>query len=57
MHTQTAPSCQEMIKDCKWLGSNRPCMEYFSFVPTDDGMCCSFNSANYTDAQLNISAE
>ena len=52
--TQTAPSCSEIIMDCNWLGLTDPCMEYFSFLPTDDGMCCTFNSGKYFDSVLGI---
>jgi hypothetical protein len=43
-----------MMMDCKWLESTEPCMEYFSFLPTDDGMCCTFNGAKYLDSMLGI---
>lgn len=29
-------------------------MDYFSFLPSDDGICCTFNGANYTDPELGI---
>ncbi|XP_046452018.1 pickpocket protein 28-like [Daphnia pulex] len=50
----TAPSCSDIIMDCNWLGLTEPCMEYFSFLPTDDGMCCTFNSDKYFDSMLGI---
>lgn len=43
-----------MVMDCNWLGLTKPCMEFFSFLPTDDGMCCTFNSAKYFDPMLGI---
>ncbi len=51
---QTAPSCSDIIMDCNWLGLTEPCMKYFSFLPTDDGMCCTFNSGKYVDSVLDI---
>lgn len=51
---ETAPSCSDMVMDCNWLGLTKPCMEFFSFLPTDDGMCCTFNSAKYFDPMLGI---
>ena len=46
--TQTSPSCSDIIMDCNWLGLTEPCTEYFSFLPTDDGMCCTFNGYDST---------
>lgn len=43
-----------MIMDCIWLGLPDPCFEYFSFLPTDDGICCTFNGAKYDDPELQI---
>ncbi|KAK4020504.1 pickpocket protein 28 isoform X2 [Daphnia magna] len=51
---KAAPACSDMMMDCKWLESPEPCMEYFSFLPTDDGMCCTFNGAKYLDSMLGI---
>jgi len=51
---QTAPSCSDIVMDCNWLGLTYPCMEYFSFLPTDDGMCCTFNGGKYFDSVLGI---
>ncbi|KAI9552641.1 putative amiloride-sensitive sodium channel [Daphnia sinensis] len=51
---ESAPSCKDMIMDCIWLGLPSPCFDYFSFVPTDDGICCTFNGAKYDDLELNI---
>ncbi|XP_057370230.1 pickpocket protein 28-like [Daphnia carinata] len=53
---KAAPACSDMMLDCKWLESPEPCMEYFSFLPTDDGMCCTFNGAKYLDSMLGIEA-
>ncbi|KAI9565143.1 putative amiloride-sensitive sodium channel [Daphnia sinensis] len=51
---KSAPSCRDMVMDCIWLGVPSPCIEYFSFLPTDDGICCTFNGAKYEDAELDI---
>jgi len=32
------------LKSCQWKGRNIPCSAIFTVVPTDMGMCCSFNS-------------
>lgn len=40
--------------DCNWLGLSTPCIEYFSFVPTDDGLCCTFNGGRYSDPVLGL---
>ena len=32
-----------MLKSCYWMGTKLPCSEVFQTVPTDRGMCCSFN--------------
>ena len=34
---------KSFLKDCKWKGLNMPCSAIFSSIPTDKGMCCSFN--------------
>ncbi|XP_057370231.1 pickpocket protein 28-like [Daphnia carinata] len=54
---KTAPSCSDMVLDCSWLGLTEPCMHYFSFLPTDDGMCCTFNGGNYFDTILDIDSK
>ncbi|KAI9552640.1 putative amiloride-sensitive sodium channel [Daphnia sinensis] len=54
---ESAPSCKDMIMDCIWLGLPSPCFDYFSFVPTDDGICCTFNGAKYDDMELNIKSK
>ena len=32
-----------MLKSCIWKGQEYPCKHLFQNVPTDQGMCCSFN--------------
>ena len=32
-----------MLKSCIWKGQEYPCKLLFQNVPTDQGMCCSFN--------------
>ena len=32
-----------MLKACFWMGEKVPCAAIFRTVPTDRGMCCSFN--------------
>lgn len=55
---QTSPSCRDLVMDCTWLGLPDPCMDYFSFLPTDDGICCTFNGAsNYSDPELGIQSK
>lgn len=54
---QTAPSCSDMVLDCSWLGLTEPCMQYFSFLPTDDGICCTFNGGKYFDTILDLDSK
>ena len=51
---QTAPSCRDIVIDCAFQGLPKPCMEFFSARPTDDGYCCTFNGGNYTDKDLGL---
>lgn len=51
---QSTPSCGQLIMDCAWQGNPESCLNYFSFLPTDDGICCTFNGANYSDPDLGI---
>jgi acid-sensing ion channel, other len=51
---RTAPSCRELVIDCAFQGLPKPCMEFFSARPTDDGYCCTFNGGNYTDKDLGL---
>ncbi|XP_046649312.1 pickpocket protein 28-like [Daphnia pulicaria] len=51
---RTAPSCTDLVLDCSWLGLSEPCMQYFTFLPTDDGMCCTFNGGKYFDTILDL---
>ena len=32
-----------MLKSCFWKGQEYPCKHLFRSVPTDQGLCCSFN--------------
>ena len=32
-----------MLKSCIWKGQEYPCKHLFRSVPTDQGLCCSFN--------------
>ena len=34
---------KSMLKFCQWRGEQVPCSAIFTTVPTDHGMCCSFN--------------
>ena len=36
-------SCEEMLVQCYFEGSERDCKEIFTPVITDDGQCCGFN--------------
>uniref|UniRef100_A0A0P5S1Q7 Sodium channel protein Nach n=1 Tax=Daphnia magna TaxID=35525 RepID=A0A0P5S1Q7_9CRUS len=54
---KTAPSCSDMVLDCSWLGLTEPCMQYFSFLPTDDGICCTFNGGKYFDTILDLDSK
>ena len=32
-----------VLKHCEWAGQSVPCGELFQAIPTDVGICCSFN--------------
>ena len=34
---------RSMLKYCQWQGRPIPCSAVFTSIPTDRGMCCSFN--------------
>ncbi|GLV34588.1 pickpocket 24 [Carabus blaptoides fortunei] len=38
-----APSCEEILVKCFWLGRERNCSEMFRTRQTMDGYCCTFN--------------
>lgn len=37
-----------------WLGDTESCFDYLDLLPTDNGLCCVFNGANYSDPDLGI---
>ena len=41
--TSDAADQMSIIKRCSWKGKNVPCPAIFKTLPTDRGMCCSFN--------------
>ena len=41
--TSTAQDELSMIKKCSWKEKEMPCQAIFKTLPTDRGMCCSFN--------------
>ena len=41
--TSDAPDQMSMIKQCYWKGKEIPCSSIFKTLPSDRGMCCSFN--------------
>ena len=41
--TSTAKDELSMIKKCSWKEKEMPCQAIFKTLPTDRGMCCSFN--------------
>ena len=34
---------RHMLKQCKWAGKEVNCSDIFQSIPTDSGICCSFN--------------
>ena len=38
-----AKGARSMLKACMWKGMKVPCSAIFKTMPTDRGMCCSFN--------------
>ncbi|KAG8233702.1 hypothetical protein J437_LFUL013354 [Ladona fulva] len=41
---KVTPSCRDILKHCRWAGFPINCLEVFSEIITDDGLCCSFNT-------------
>ena len=41
--TSTKDQQNGMLKSCYWKGVKMPCSAIFKTMPTDRGMCCSFN--------------
>ena len=39
----TAQPCQKLLTFCTWKGQRVPCGKIFFPIPTDMGMCCTFN--------------
>ena len=48
VHGKTSSKDQQygMLKSCFWMGVQIPCSQIFKSVPTDRGICCSFNLEN-----------
>lgn len=44
--------CKEMIHNCTWLGSQRPCEDLFKVATSSEGFCCSFNYKPPLDPKL-----
>lgn len=42
--TALKPTCFDMLKGCRWKGSDIRCDVLFQAVNTIEGICCSFNS-------------
>ncbi|XP_054287743.1 pickpocket protein 28-like [Macrosteles quadrilineatus] len=41
---ELAPSCDEMLKACSWMGASVPCSSYFTpLLTVENGFCCVFN--------------
>lgn len=55
---QTSQPCEEMLRYCKFSGKIEACLELFSSVLTDEGLCCTFNSLDpsllYTLGRLDL---
>lgn len=43
LSTELKPKCNDMIKGCRWKGSDTRCDVLFQAVNTIEGICCSFN--------------
>ena len=41
--TSLKPDQMSFIKKCAWKGKDIPCPLIFKTIPTDKGMCCTFN--------------
>ncbi|XP_032777886.2 pickpocket protein 28 [Daphnia magna] len=54
---KTAPNCRDFVLDCIWQGVPDKCNDYLSIRPTDDGICCTFNGAYYSDEELGIQSK
>ena len=44
--TSNWPDQMSIIKSCSWKGKKISCPSIFQMLPTDRGMCCSFNMKN-----------
>ncbi len=42
---KVTPVCKEYLFNCRWNGKWTACEDLFRVVSTDDGYCCTFNSA------------
>lgn len=47
--TSKARGERSLLKSCTWKGQSVSCSALFTLVPTDRGMCCSFNKENATN--------
>jgi hypothetical protein len=45
--------CSSLIKHCIWKGQALPCGQIFKVIPTDVGLCCSFNHVMPSDMLRN----
>lgn len=37
------PKCSDMLKSCRWKGTESRCEALFQWIETIEGICCSFN--------------
>lgn len=44
--TQVSQSCDDMLVACRYAGRDYNCMEIFSKILTDEGLCCIFNGVH-----------
>ncbi|XP_065574884.1 sodium channel protein Nach-like isoform X2 [Artemia franciscana] len=50
---KTVYPCDEMLLHCIWKGVIKECKDLFQLRPTDEGLCCVFNSAVYKNLYKN----
>lgn len=43
---QVSQSCKELLKSCSFGGIEFECLDIFSNILTDEGLCCIFNGVH-----------
>lgn len=46
---KVAPSLEDIIQKCRWQQKNVNCVDYFTPIITNKGLCFAFNALNSND--------